>query len=337
MRQVAQAAGVSQPTVSHVLNERREGVFVSEETRRRVLQTAQEMGYRRNHSARAMATGRFGVVAMLLSTHPHSSSLPQRMWEGIHDELSARDMTLTVARLPDEKLSDGALPKILREWMADGLLVDYTDHIPQRLLEAIREHALPAVWLNAKLEANCVHPDDYGAGRRAAEHLLKLGHRRVLYLDLMRDHEDAGEHYSARDRASGFGDAMRGANVEPRSLLGWNIAPQQRLSRVKALLAASERPTAIAGYGGVEMEFALLASAQLGLQVPRDVSLLTFGSPRQFLADLHLCSFTVPEYEVGREATRLLLELRDAPGFEPRALAFGFDEGASCALLKDNS
>ena len=54
--------------------------------------------------------------------------------------------------------------------MADGMIVNYTHEIPQPMLDVIRAHHTPAVWLNAKLASDCVYPDDLGAAQQADAH-----------------------------------------------------------------------------------------------------------------------------------------------------------------------
>jgi DNA-binding LacI/PurR family transcriptional regulator len=104
-----------------------------------------------------MRTGSFGCVALLLSTRQFHSALPIGLMEGIHDGLAERNLHLTFARVPDEKLTDEQeVPKFLREWMADGMIVNYTHDFPVRLLTLINEHEMPSIWTNAKLDADCV-------------------------------------------------------------------------------------------------------------------------------------------------------------------------------------
>src|SRR5688572_11482874 len=96
LKDVALQAGVSQMTASVVLNGSKPGVPVADDTRQRVLRAAEELGYQTNGAAKAIATGKFGCVALLLSTQPHVSTLPQRVLEGIHDALAERDMHLSL-------------------------------------------------------------------------------------------------------------------------------------------------------------------------------------------------------------------------------------------------
>ncbi|MEM8876006.1 MAG: LacI family DNA-binding transcriptional regulator, partial [Planctomycetota bacterium] len=100
MKDIAIAAGVSQQAVSQALN--RKG-RLRPETRRRLTELADRMGYRSNSSARAIRLGRFGTYALLQSVHSEASTLARRALLGIHEAIDRIDHQLAVERLPDER------------------------------------------------------------------------------------------------------------------------------------------------------------------------------------------------------------------------------------------
>src|SRR5262245_28817077 len=193
IKEIARRTGLSIPTVGNVLG--RAANRYSAQTRQRVMKAAAELGYKPNASARAMRQGRFGCAALVLSrskqqTHSH---IPSGLLDGLDDELAQHDMHLTVSRLTDEELSTEAfLPKVLRESMADGMIVNYTHEIPPAMLNLIHAHHAPAVWLNAKLGEDCVFPDDHGAARATTKQLIELGHRRIALVHFIAPNVFAG-------------------------------------------------------------------------------------------------------------------------------------------------
>src|SRR4051812_13039083 len=225
IKEIARRTGLSIPTVGNVLG--RSANRYSAKTRERILQVAHELGYKPNASARAMRQGRFGCAALVLSrskqqTHSH---IPTGLLDGLDDALAQHDMHLTVARLTDEELSsDDFLPKVLRESMADGMIVNYTHEIPQAMLELIHAHHAPAVWLNAKLAEDCVYPDDLGAAHAATKRLIELGHRRIAFVHFVApnvfpepfEHARPKFHYSVADREAGYVSALREAGLKPQ-------------------------------------------------------------------------------------------------------------------------
>jgi LacI family transcriptional regulator len=240
---IARHAGVSQTTVSFVLNDRTD-MPISAATREKVLASARELGYRPNRSARAIQSGRFGCIALLLSTVELRSILLPGLRDGILDALGERDIHLVLARLPDTALTDERyVPSILREWFADGLLVNYNSEVPDRMVRLIEENALPAVWVNLRREANCVYPDDEGMVRDATERLLSIGHRRIAYVNYT-----GVVHYSAADRIAGYRAGMAAAGFVPEVIESQHGILS--MDEAHAILArpAEHRPTALVCY-----------------------------------------------------------------------------------------
>lgn len=334
MRDVALRAGVSQPTVSYVLNGQQSRQNISVRTQEKVRAAALELGYLPNQSARAMRQGRFDCVAILLSTDEHRSNLPQRVWDGIYSELAARDWHTTMARLPDANLTDAAvLPKTLRSQLADGLLIDYTNHIPPRMVELIRAQSLPAIWLNSQQETDCVYPDDFEAAQRAVMLLHQHGHTRIGYADFTHNLADADEHYSARDRRDGYAQAMKTLHLPPRFLEDARVPLSQRLEQMRRWLRQAPCLSAVIGYGRSEIELATVACAWQKRQIGRDLSLLTFDAPGVSCAGTEISALLVPEFEIGQRATQMLLQKIEAPqqAMPPQRLQFGFQDGATLA------
>ncbi|RYX83816.1 LacI family transcriptional regulator [bacterium] len=333
MKDVALRAGVHLSSVSVVLNGSRSSAGISSQTRERIVEAAAELGYRRNGSAHTIRTGRFGNVAVLLSPLRSRSYLPLPLLAGFHDALDQLNMTLTFCLLGDEKLTEsGTIPKFLRERMCDGLLIDYNSHIPQSMIESIQRHQIPAVWINSIQEADCVHPNDLEAAQRATNHLIQLGHRRIAYVDFANSSETP--HYSAHDRCAGYAQTMQSAGLEPHI---WNLklAGNNPAAFCERMLASHDRPTAVIGYAIYAIEGLTYAAARLGLSVPEDLSLVSFG-PEQID---YLCrSMTVliePQYEIGQLATQMLMRKIETPdeAIAPQAVRFDLAVGESSALL----
>ncbi len=307
---------MSPVTVSHVLNPKRRHRF-RKETQERVLEAARELGYRPNAAARAMSTGRFGVVALLLSTDQGRSFLPDELLNGIHDAAAEGGFHLNISKLPDAKLTDeGFVPRILREWMVDGLLINYTDRIPGELIRLVRENQIPSVWINSKMEADCVRPDDFDAAREATKRLLELGHRRIAYADLVHGNAELGEaHYSVSDRQAGYEAALAGAEATGRIVRRErHLCAKEKMPVMCELLTGDERPTAILSYGWVEALTALIAAREVGLRVPEDLSIACIATGHiDDFAGIRLSAVRLPEEQVGSRAGEMLIEKIDRP------------------------
>jgi LacI family transcriptional regulator len=315
MAQVASLSGVSRSSASLVLNNK--DALLRPETRRKVLEAAAELGYRPNASARAVSMGRFNCVALLQSDDTFRSYLGTHAMGGIQAALEKADLHLVLATLSDRKLTDEAyVPKILRSWMADGLLINYIVAIPESLVELIEKYRIPSIWLNAKRPCNAVYPDDVLGGRIATERLLRLGHRRVAYVDYtFPERSTFPVHYSTVDRHAGYSAAMAEAGLAPRF-----IRPPQHLTPTEAVefsaswLAAADAPTAVVAYNPSAAKPILTAvlSRARGV-VPRNFGMVTFDPALSDDTGVAIDTVVLPEREMGRTAVELLLRRIDNP------------------------
>jgi LacI family transcriptional regulator len=236
---------------------------------------------------------------------------------------------LNIARLPDETLvNEGFVPKILREWTSDGLLINVQD-IPPQTIELLREYEIPSVWINSKAEADCVHPDDLQAGEIATEHLLKLGHRRIVYLAY------DSSHYSVVDRRRGYEKAMQRVGLQSLSV-SISSHPDHRSECIAAcaqLLTDSSMPTAVICHASYNALLLLHIATRQGLQVPDDLSIITFGEYAEHVCGPHIATVILPLYEMGRNAVQMLCEKIAEPALQltPRALPVEVVEGETCA------
>lgn len=339
LQQIADEVGVDRSAVSRVLNGKAAEIRLSAQKVDHILQVARARQFQPNTAARAVASGRHGCIALLLSTERNRSNLPPLLLGAIQEQLLERQLRLTVAQLPDAQLTDsGFVPGILREYSADGLLIDYTDHIPPAMIDLIRQHRLPSVWINNKMEADSVYPDDFDAGRQAASRLLALGHRRIAFVDYSAPLDTvASAHYSSHDRYAGYEQAMRQAGAGPWAIRPSTIVPHaHQLEYTRSWLAGPDRPTAVIVYGsGVTLGSILYASAQQGLRIPQNLSIVTFADGPANDAGFTIDTFVVPVREVGLRATQRLIhkvEQGQASPNAPLAIPFKHLPGNSTSV-----
>ncbi len=325
INEIATSANVSRQVVSKVLNGGQSSAGASKQTRERILRIAREMGYRPNAAAKAISTGRFNAVGLVMSEHHHQSTLFGRLLRGIHEQLDKQAYHLTINFIDDARLtSEEELPKVLGQAMVDGIFLNYTHGIPPRLVELIRKHRIPSVWLNAKREHSCVHLDDEGATRQATKRLLELGHSRIVYADFTGQCETAtGWHYSRFDRRAGYESAMREAGHEPLVIMA--EGDRDALGIASKILMATPTPSAVVTYGGPEAEAFAYAATARGLQVGQEIRLITFAAdcpPGRPPMDV----YQLPELELGRAAAAMLLRRIDTGGEREDPIAIPMNE-----------
>lgn len=309
--------GVSRATVTHVLNGKAVEMRIRPETQRRVLEVAQELGYRANTSARAIRAGRFGNVALVQSLC--GQYLPNELLHGLTQAIADKDLHLVLTQVPDAVIDEESyLPHTMRDLSVDGVLINR--HVGPTLpyLERIHRLRIPTVFLNVKQEFDCVHPDDVMGGRMAAEFLLRLGHERITYVDTV---EPENQHYSKEDRRLGYEQAMRAAGKRPSTYSlpkDWQVADQpsidQRVEAAHRLLKARDnRPTAVLAYELAEAMAMVRAANMLGLRIPEDLSLIQFHHrvDDRFFVPIHTVCNAMER--VGRKAVDMLLEKIERP------------------------
>ncbi|MET7334256.1 LacI family DNA-binding transcriptional regulator [Nonomuraea sp. NPDC005650] len=260
---VAALAGVSQKTVSRVLNGE---PYVSEEVRERVLAAARELGYRRNAAARALHLGRFhriGVASIGSSLYGPSSllvALERRAREiGYAFTVSFTGEGDGVSNAVDSLLAQGVDAVVVSDPMDVGQELRIDPDVPVLSFRPIPGLDGPRVVVTG--------PSGVDAGRQATEHLLRLGHATVRHV--------AGPHrwWAARDRARGWREALAAAGApEPPVLEGdWSPASGYAAGRV---LAADPEVTAVFAANDDMAIGVLRALAEAGRAVPGEVSVV---------------------------------------------------------------
>ena len=331
LEEIAREAGVSRYTVSNVLRGRnKENWACTAERAERIRGIAERLNYRPNAAAVATATGRFGAIGLLASRRIPNGALLTTLLYSIRHHLTERELHLTLGDLPDKSLTDEAyVPRILREWSVDGLLINYIAGIPDRMIELIGRYQIPSVWLNAKLQSDCVYPDDFEAAQRACKYLLGMGHRRIAYADYM-----SSGHYSTADRRNGYLRAMRSARLKPQIFSNEREAPQTEwLDLSCQWLRSPQRPTAVIAYEADRALPVFCAALKLGLAVPRDLSILSFHDMGVMTVGVRLTTMEIPMVQTGAVAVEMVNEKIRNPGvvLPARAIEANLIEGTSCA------
>ena len=332
MQDIADRAGVHRATVSNVLNGRFAARRPDAARRAAVIRRiADELGYRPSHAARATRTGRTGLIGMVRGLDLTRSVHTPMFEAGVDAALHGAGLCL-VRDLIDRDDDPDYVPRIVREDTVDGLLINYAFDTPPAIQGLLDRCGLPAVWINQKLPANCVHPDDEAAARWATRHLLDHGHTDVAFvLGTSAEVARTGRaHYSFLDRLAGYRDTMHDAGLAPR-LLRVPPVPADRADRpghvlrcyVELLRGADPRPTAVLCLhdGRVMMH----AAAKLGLDVPRELSVVTFdndaGAGQRVAVDRALVDYEA----LGRAAVAELLARVAEPAADRAPVAVSFE------------
>lgn len=320
MQDVADAAGVSQATVSLVLNDV-VGSGIAEATMIRVRAEADRLGYRHNRMARNLKLQRSDSIGFV-SEHIMTSPLAVGMVQGAQDAARAAGKHLLIENVdfdPDEPhiVSEQRAIGDLLERQVDGIVLASMFH---RVVEvpAIL-HETNAVLLDARSldgSVSSVVPDEYAGAAAATSHLLDAGHRHIIHLT-----GPLGPPASNL-RQSGFMDAFMQLDLEadPEWIVESEVNTPCAYEAMRDLLASREKPTAVFCFND-EMAWGVYqAASEIGLSIPVDLSVVGFDDIRLIAPVLRpaLTTMRLPHYEMGRWAVERLLS--DSEGIEELAM-----------------
>ena len=336
LKDIALKFGVTEMTVSSALRNKGR---ISEDMRIQIIEMANKMGYRPNAAARSIRSGRFGCLALLVS-HENLTPITTDLLASLETAMSARNLHLILSRVHDEKLTDETyMPEILRESMADGLLIKHDVNIPDVMIELVERYRLsiPSVWLNSKHKNNCVYFDEFAAGLEATEHLVRLGHRKISYFTYT---QRPNLHYSGNDRFEGYCEAMRRAGLKPDWLSGRpgrHFEREDRLEAIHYLLRTPNRPTAVIADNTTTARITLLAATRLALTLGHDLSIITFNDSSFDDCGIAIDVMVAPVAEMGTNSVQMLLSIIDDRKeiLPPAVLKYTLQKGVTCGPLPE--
>lgn len=311
---VAAHAGVSYSTVSRVVNDYE---FVKADTREKVQNAMAELGYVANLKARSLAGGRSNMIGLLV--FDLENSYFTEVVRGIDAEVSRIHYDMVISTTHQRLDREQAYVTQLASGMVDGLII----MLPQNIdswLEPLRQRQTPYVLIDHESglgQGHVIRTTNRRGARQATDYLLDLGHRRIGLVT------GTPTVQSGRERIEGFEQAFAGRNLSIDSDLIVQGDFDQASGYVAALQLLQYRtpPTAIFALNDAMAIGVLEAAEKVGLTVPDDLSIIGFDDiPEASYIRPQLTTVRQPQREIGRTATRLLVDLieqnEERPGLE---------------------
>lgn len=204
MHDVANYAGVSSTTVSHVLNGTRR---VQEETRRKVLEAVNALHYRPNAIARGLTTKKTATVGVVVADilNPFYAALVR----GIENNLADQGYSLIVCNTDERPRKEEGYLSLLVNKRVDGIIITPTGH-PSDIYDSLRNNLIPVVFVDREPPGQygpVIELDNVSAARHAVRHLISCGHRRIAILAA------TPERSSSMQRISGYRLALHEAGL----------------------------------------------------------------------------------------------------------------------------
>jgi LacI family transcriptional regulator len=311
IRDVADKAGVSVTTVSHVLNEV-PGKRISSSTRTRVQRAAADLGYAPSSLARNLRLQRTQMLALVsdeIATTPHAG----RIILGAQEAASKHGWLLMLVNTGRDEEFEAREIQALRQRQVDGFL--YARMYHQQVALPAGLAGVPTVLLDARSDDGTVPsvvPDEVTGGRTATRELVRHGHRRIGFVNNVDDIP------ASQGRLQGYRDALSeaGIDVDERLVVEGTSDSPGGFGGAGELLSRADRPTALFCFNDRMAMGAYYAAAERGLRIPHDLSVVGFDDQELIADGLRpgLTTVALPHYDMGAWAVETLI--RQIQGLE---------------------
>lgn len=294
LEDVAARAGVSRALVSIVM---RDVPGASVQTRERVRRAADEIGYRPDPRARRLRQLRTKLIGV---TFTAGQEFHADLVDGVYVAADELGYDVVLSGITPHRDESRALRTLVDDRCEGLVLIG-----PEMAAHRFADLAVPAVVVARKVGGvDAVRSDDVAGAEMAMDHLLGLGHRRILYLD-------GGRAPGAAERRRGYRRAVRTARVSELTLPG-GLTEREGAAAAVAMLKSKELPTAVFAFNDRCALGVMDVLIRAGVAVPEQVSVLGFDdSPLAGLAHIDLTTIRQDSAGLARAAVQRLVERLD--------------------------
>jgi DNA-binding LacI/PurR family transcriptional regulator len=300
---VAAKSGMSKSLVSLALSG---SPKVSDDSKKKILKAAKELGYRPNAAARSLAARRSKTLGVLiLDLHNPVSA---EIWDGVQSELREYGYSLMLVTGGDDPLLEKTEIDTLLQFQIEGLIL-----ISHRLsAEDLKEIAaeVPTVTVTrediAVSHMDTVCNDDVAGAQLAVDHLVGLGHTKIVFLS-------GGDNPVSILRTDGYTQAMKRHGLENHTqVVAGGLTDTAGYAAAKKALEL--KPTALVVANDFAAVGAIAAIEESGLQVPEDISVVGYDGIRLGgLRSVNLTSVAQPLADLGKLAAKRIMERIEKP------------------------
>ena len=316
IKDIARSLCISVSTVSRALTDDKN---IRRETREAVLREAERLGYRRNPVAMNLKMGRtntIGVIVPEMHT-PYASQVVA----GIQSVLYKNNQKVMIAESDEDPNRERESLQMMEEFMVDGLIVSICSY--KHNVETYRRLAKEGVAIvfydripHGMDDMPQVMVDDNNDSYFMAEHLIRLGRRRIAYL------YGPDDVYNAVERGSGYREAMEKFHIyDPRLVVKTGMTFADGAAAVDSLVRQGIEFDAVYAFTDTLAIGAMNRLRELGRRVPEDVAVAGFsGTELSTIVYPQLTTVEPPLVEMGKCAAELVLEKVRNPKAENRKI-----------------
>jgi LacI family transcriptional regulator len=317
LEDIAKKAGVSRSTVSRVINNQES---VREEVRQRVLRIIDETGYQPHFAARSLASRRSRLIGLVIPRGVHTLFTDPyfpRLIQGISQACNQNDYTLSLFIFNSEEEEKKLYPRISRQGMLDGLIVQAAqleDELLTQLMERGASFIIAGRPYNLP-EANFIDVDNVFAARTAVKHLIQQGRKRIGTITGPKN-TTAGI-----DRYEGYQIELKehGLEIDDRLVVEGDFTEEGGYTAGIQLL--KHNPDAVFSASDVMALGLIRAANELNLKVPEDFALVGFDDlPPAKSSNPKLTTIRQPILRLGIHLVETLLDIIDNGGELPQRI-----------------
>ncbi len=303
---VARLAGVSQSAVSRAFTP---GASIAKNTREKILQAAQEIGYKTNLMARSLATSRSNIVALAISNlqNPFYAQVVKELSEQLRH--TGRHILLFTNR--DDGTADPELERVL-SYQVDALILTATTASIE-LTTQCRQNAIPIVQINRESKISgisTVRGENQKAAEQIAQFLIAGGHKNFAFIGGTRDSN------TSQIRPQAFAAHLKSLGFPPVQVAFGDYSFEGAAAATRQILSSS-RPVDAIFCASDYMAFAALdvVRREFGLVVPGDISIVGVDDvPEASHSAYDLTTYSQPAAALAREAIKIIDQQIAHPG-----------------------
>ena len=301
LEDVARELGLSPSTVSKALNNYRD---IPAETKARVSDAAQRLGYHPSAAARSLRLHRTERIGVINTATSYNFDYFMELLRGVTAGAEQADYNLVL--YTNIHTQPQRLQRVCRSREVDGVVLMSAEDAPG-ILDAFMAEDLPIITLGRREqrpEASFVAADSFEAGLIATRRLVALGHRRIGMVSSLLDPQTCAE------RVAGYRRALAEAGIpfDPALVAEAPFRPGGGAEAMDEILAQAPRVSAVVTISNSLAHEALQSIAARGLRVPHDIALVSFDDTwLSLMTTPPLTSVRTPLFEMGRLSVELLL------------------------------
>ena len=301
---VAKLCGYSKATVSRAFASPEQ---VSEKTRNKIYQAAQQLNYTPDAIARAMVRGRTDNIGFIIYEKQYPvvmNPFYSPIFESVMQTCGRKGYSLFISSHGDLKLPNG---QTCVKKQLDGIIL--AGHSDEQLVSDLRRQNMPVVLLNNELDMDdltCITTDQYGGAALAMRHLIEKGHRRIgLLAGNFSPHVYMSRYNAYRDVLT-----ENGCEIDPQLIKTIEPTVEDAIESTQKLLALENRPTALFCTNDTIAIGAVKAILRSGLRIPEDIAVVGYDdSENSRMIEPELTTVQVDKTAMGRLAAERLIAL----------------------------